>query len=589
MGYLVAISIGPVQDFIAAARKTRDLWYGSTMLSDLSRHVAGVLRDAGAELIFPHPDALGSEDDAPLSVANKLLAILPDGDPRPIALRVREDAETWLVGQYAEALRRLGDARPFVDEEIASRQIKHFLEFYSAWVPFDPNQDDYREKRERVERLLAGRKALRDFGKADGKASVPKSSLDPSRESVLQTATPEARETLRRRLNLAYRTRPDAGDITLSEFLDGISIIKRIGGADGGRARYPSVVRVAADPYIRQLVDTCPAALARLNEFAREAQHLGFIERFQDGPHTAGYMDFPYDSQILFADDPDIPDDDPDGARIKAEIRKLVRDHAPAYYAVLVADGDRMGQHLGTMETANEHREFSRKLARFAVNAGTIVREHQGVLVYSGGDDVLAFLPVDRALTCAGRLQREFRTIVSEAVTLSAGISICYYRDPLWLALERGRAAEQAAKKPRNALAVVWHTRSGGDEAPAIVHTWDVNPVEGWDTWIRRFADERIPAGAAYELRNLVRELKPLFEHDRLPDGAGDLVQSEVRRILKRKRTEGGAMNIPDDLIGEIASLCSDPEALEELVNQMIVARRFAAIVRPTPEEAVTS
>ena len=37
-------------------------------------------------------------------------------------------------------------------------------------------------------------------------------------------------------------------------------------------------------------------------------------------------------------------------------------------------------------------------------NADRVVREHHGVLIYSGGDDVLAFLPLDQALKCARAL-----------------------------------------------------------------------------------------------------------------------------------------------------------------------------------------
>ena len=33
MAHLLFVHIGPVQEFIAAARKTRDLWFGSWMLS----------------------------------------------------------------------------------------------------------------------------------------------------------------------------------------------------------------------------------------------------------------------------------------------------------------------------------------------------------------------------------------------------------------------------------------------------------------------------------------------------------------------------------------------------------------------------
>ncbi|OQW93521.1 MAG: hypothetical protein BWK79_10695, partial [Beggiatoa sp. IS2] len=34
--YLIAVSVGPVQNFIAAARATHDLWFGSYVLSEVS-------------------------------------------------------------------------------------------------------------------------------------------------------------------------------------------------------------------------------------------------------------------------------------------------------------------------------------------------------------------------------------------------------------------------------------------------------------------------------------------------------------------------------------------------------------------------
>ncbi|MDI9601475.1 MAG: type III-B CRISPR-associated protein Cas10/Cmr2, partial [Acidobacteriota bacterium] len=40
MSHLLAISIGPVQDFIAAARKTRDLLNGSELLSTIATAIA---------------------------------------------------------------------------------------------------------------------------------------------------------------------------------------------------------------------------------------------------------------------------------------------------------------------------------------------------------------------------------------------------------------------------------------------------------------------------------------------------------------------------------------------------------------------
>jgi CRISPR-associated protein Cmr2 len=40
MNYLISIALGPVQDFISTARRSRDLWFGSWLLSELSKAVA---------------------------------------------------------------------------------------------------------------------------------------------------------------------------------------------------------------------------------------------------------------------------------------------------------------------------------------------------------------------------------------------------------------------------------------------------------------------------------------------------------------------------------------------------------------------
>lgn len=77
--HLLLVSLGPVQDFIAQARRMRDLWFGSHLLSELSRAVAKALALQGAELIFP---ALGKAD-AELEECDQ--PIRPGGDIPPLS------------------------------------------------------------------------------------------------------------------------------------------------------------------------------------------------------------------------------------------------------------------------------------------------------------------------------------------------------------------------------------------------------------------------------------------------------------------------------------------------------------------------
>lgn len=68
------INIGPVQDFIATARRSRDLWFGSWFLSEISKTAARVI---GADnLIFPAARNEQLQPNTDFNSANKILAIV---------------------------------------------------------------------------------------------------------------------------------------------------------------------------------------------------------------------------------------------------------------------------------------------------------------------------------------------------------------------------------------------------------------------------------------------------------------------------------------------------------------------------------
>ncbi len=70
--YLISVAIGPVQDFIASSRRSRDLWFGSWLLSEISRAAAEFVIEKNGELIFP--------TDLKENVVNKILAIINKPD-----------------------------------------------------------------------------------------------------------------------------------------------------------------------------------------------------------------------------------------------------------------------------------------------------------------------------------------------------------------------------------------------------------------------------------------------------------------------------------------------------------------------------
>lgn len=577
MTVLLSVSIGPVQDFIKAARKARDLWFGSALLEEMSHAAAKALHDRGARLIFPASATITDGG----SVANKILALVDADDPTAIAEESRAAAYAVLDGHRAKAMAESQAHRLRVDTDLLERQLRGFLEFSYAWIPYR-GPASYTEDRKMVERLLAGRKALRDFAPADGRAGRPNSSLDPARESVL----PDGRDG---------PIRPSVR-IKQGEHLDGISLIKRMASTE----RFVSVARVAAEPFIRRAVEQQRPELAQLNDLAARLDTLQAAERFptRDGTGLEHYAPFPYDTELFYSDgrgDPDLGDEGSEPSRLARQFFDVVQRlrHAigmapPSYFALLHADGDQMGRAIGDMHTPDDHERLSLALGGFAAEAGVIVRGHHGALIYSGGDDVLAFLPLDTALDCADALRRAFADTMAAVpglspVTLSVGLAIGHYREPLDNLLDWARAAERLAKVgERNQLAVAFHAASGGASATTTVHSWTGDPVaEHWRAWQNLYQEDALPDGAAYELRALSRELRGLPT-----DTARLLAAVEARRILSRKYGRRGTEQINPEIVERIikrivpsAEAAPDGstvlDTLDGIVNEMLIARRL--------------
>ncbi len=622
-GYLIAISIGPVQDFIAASRKTRDLWYGSELLSRCAQAAADALRGVGAQLIYP---ALANGQEL-VATPNKLLALLPAGDPSHTAEQAGQAARQVLLDGL-DRLKQNGRIGTLVNWDLARAQAEQFLEFYAAWVPYDPAKPEtYGVQRERVERLLAGRKALRDFAPApdldeffsqrkqertNGRITgAAKSSLDPSRDTVFQkNGLPLSAGDPSRSLSEADRNRLG---IKRGEQLDGVSLLKRL----DERVRFVSVARVAMDPFIRRLHATAPGELENLRQVVEDALlPLGLAERFSAGAGSGleHFQPFPYDCQLIFGRlevEEALSDERKEAAaRFERTMRQAktvagITGEIPAYLAVLHADGDQMGKAISELTTIEQHRAFSQRLARFADRARSVVTKHSGVLIYSGGDDVLAFLPLDTALACADDLRHAFDRIVNDPnpsqtrVTLSVGLAIAHYGEHLQELVQWSRDAEKAAKSAgRNTLAVALHTRSGGGEPVIVTASWESNPLDRWQRWITWHREDHFPDGAAYELRELARELAEarrsglLDQRFSKPGRNGrevSLVEAEVERILLRKEPRSGrnlTREQVNDLLGALDT--SDTEklvaSLTRLVNELIISRRIATAVEVADE-----
>lgn len=634
--YLLQIHVGPVQEFIASARRSRDLWYGSWMLSEFARAAAKAIQDAGGTLIFPSPDGFVGAPATPpqtqKSVANKIVAVI-DSD------EILNRLTATINGQAADVERAIRDRLRELREEafdrvqwnadeneyrsLAIKQIDDLPEIYWAAVPY-PRDDMYQFAHKQLEALMTARKATRDFGQIDlsnapGGGRIPKSSLDGTRESVIPRRVYQDQQAL-----FNYFGAKQA------EQLSGVDLLKRQGYREkqGSEiADFPSTSHFAAIPFLARIAKKNSDLSCAFSRLAVQLRGLGIrpqklAQQYQQLSYIGGY-----DASVLFesrlADEIDAPATEGGQQKLRAARTHLqgffdavAEPQRPEpYYALLHADGDRMGQVIDNQPSDEAHQKLSEVIDKFASGVRAIVEKHEGALVYAGGDDVLAFLPLHTVLECAQALHNSFdqhvgsatfnnqpfRTANGEAPTLSVGIVICHHLEPLNDALRLLRDAEKAAKKVggKNGLAITLSKRSGADRT--ITGSWQGRFFPRLQMFVDLHRAEAIPDGAAYDLRNLAERLD-VPEKD-----AGYLtiqraMRREAGRILGRKRGARGSQSIPDDVLDLIARDLSIPEleqsspdseqtliahcrqwGIADLANEMIVAREFARAKGPQP------
>lgn len=286
------------------------------------------------------------------------------------------------------------------------------------------------------------------------------------------------------------------------------------------------------------------------------------------------------------------------------------------YFAVLMMDGDNMGQwvsgekmpqyqrvlHPDTCQALKQRKNWemildsprlmapavhgfiSKALGDFSLKIVRHIVEYRypGKLVYAGGDDVLALLPVDCALKVARELRAAFSgevdtgeigteragsefevklgdpktrsgylylkpngesqarlfATMGHSATASTGIAIAHHTQPLDLTLNAVREAEKAAKKQhgRNAFSVTFLKRSGEEMQAGAKWFYGNNeqPESIKDTiallqiFQEHFAHDRISSKFPYILREQAETLSGLRSQD--------IYEAEIKRLLHRQQ-----------------------------------------------------
>ncbi len=424
---LLLFQMGPVQEFIAQARSTKDLWSGSYLLSWLVAHailaawkaecgkvgfddmVMPSIRKGHNPLLFALRDQVSFMEASEIEKAlipnlpNRFAMLVPAGTGK-VRAKAADKAVRDELARIAKSVWEWLSAHGAKPEwrDRFSNQVKAFPQITWAVRPWHAGES-FDKAWDAVNEALAARRNTREFLQWDpvSKDAAVKDSLSGKEECI--------------------------GD---EDFWDGLhrkceKIFKTPGHRYGAMNLLKRLWCQIED------VDSGKNYLAS-NLVFRDRDIHGNL-RVPDIPSIAERND-----------DPKVP-----------------------YVAVLAFDGDHMGETVDAQKTSPDGiRAISATLSGFALDrVPGIVEKHGGHLIYAGGDDVLAVLPSSKVIACAREIRAAFHEIGFDGKPLdgSCGIAVGHKSAPLQMLVKSAQRMEGVAKGRygRGALAIAVYKRSG--------------------------------------------------------------------------------------------------------------------------------
>src|SRR5260370_35170571 len=161
---MLMFSVGAVQSFIAQARKTRDRWLGSFLLSTL---MEAAMKGISGEFVFPSKRTIeGNIPDLP----NKYIAIFTTSDDAKNAVTLSQDqiGKQWHKIQEEVRNEVISDNIKAKDravaEKIWQRQVDPGTLFEVFWVAVDrKTNENYGDWLKRTQEAFDARKRFRNF------------------------------------------------------------------------------------------------------------------------------------------------------------------------------------------------------------------------------------------------------------------------------------------------------------------------------------------------------------------------------------------------------------------------------------------
>lgn len=359
--YLFLFTIGPVQSFIAQARKTRDLYAGSAILGDIIQAAMEKAREIGCNIIIPDFDLKAKP--------NRFLGIINSSDPQSFGIEIEIAARSKWVDITLNAFKTVGIYRSletsgfdetreqkFNSEKLdrikpkeAKAQIEDFLEVYWVALLYDQVKDNYFHKHDELQQRLAAIKNTRQFNQIYEPAAR-KCSLNGERNALYyRPLSYEKRDVNSERIHKYLQA--DVEQLNSRQFMDigeglsAVSMVKRAHISDQ-QSVFPSTAKVA----LLNVID----AIDGSDEDMEFSRLLNSSNKQNEQFYFAENLEVQYFKKFFGKNEVDdfikqLPAIRDSQKKISDKYGKQMS----KYYAILVFDGDSMGRIWSGKELKN--------------------------------------------------------------------------------------------------------------------------------------------------------------------------------------------------------------------------------------------
>ncbi len=264
--YLFIFTITPVQSFISQARKTRDLYAGSQILSELTKQAIKETLRYDAEIIMPYVKESDLENIS--SIPNRFVAKFTNIDEENLEIIGRNiEYKTILFWKKEIAQNTLETIEKKFNVKVKEKckikfndHITKYFNIYWLFYPIDNRQyiDIYKE----AERYLGAVKNVRCFEQFDTEENHRKCSICGERDAIVYKNI-KFKEKGKTEPAYAYINSLLLAKTNLiqeNEGLCGVCFVKRFYGYKGEKNEFPSTIKIA---FLNLFNDECTAKMVK--------------------------------------------------------------------------------------------------------------------------------------------------------------------------------------------------------------------------------------------------------------------------------------------------------------------------------------